>query len=352
MRQQPQADRPGPAQLPLGRRVFPPGHAQAAHQANYAGGYARLDRMERPGADAPATWSRRRSTTRSISASAAATTTRARPISRAAPRIDSFLCPSDTNAGSRLVPASTGTPNINSYRASIGTTSATDWTNARRPDRGAGYASCQPDPFNFIGGPPAAQPYATGLFCYWISYGINDAPTAPPTPSPSPSRWSATRPSVIRENNSVTGVTAAATAEGMDISGAPMASTDGRPPGLLAWPTRRAPNISNANGTRWAWGAASITMFHTIVPPNSNQYKWNSCRDQCGGCGPDDSIFSNAQSNHSGGCQRPVGRRQREVHQGFGQHADLVGPRHQGQWRGDQLRRLLIDRLFRAAVPL
>jgi len=44
-----------------------------------------------------------------------------------------------------------------------------------------------------------------------------------------------------------------------------------------------------------------MTLFNTIVTPNSQQYKWNSCRDQCPGCGPDDSLFSNAQSNHPGG---------------------------------------------------
>jgi prepilin-type processing-associated H-X9-DG protein len=60
-------------------------------------------------------------------------------------------------------------------------------------------------------------------------------------------------------------------------------------------------NISTANGSRWGWGATTMTLFHTIVPPSSPQYPWNSCRDSCGGCGPDDSIFSNAYSNHSGG---------------------------------------------------
>jgi len=107
--------------------------------------------------------------------------------------------------------------------------------------------------------------------------------------------------SVIRKNNSVTGVTAAQTAEAMDVSALPTATLTAA---LQACSTAYAANtnISNANGNRWAWGATSITMFHTIVPPNSNQYKWNSCRDQCAGCGPDDSLFSNAQSNHSGGC--------------------------------------------------
>ena len=44
-----------------------------------------------------------------------------------------------------------------------------------------------------------------------------------------------------------------------------------------------------------------MSLFHTIVTPNSKLYQWNSCRSSCGGCGPDDSSYSNAQSNHPGG---------------------------------------------------
>jgi len=65
---------------------------------------------------------------------------------------------------------------------------------------------------------------------------------------------------------------------------------------------RSGSNISTAKGQRWGWGAPTITMFNTIVPPNSNQYKWGACRPDCGGCGPDEGEFVNAQSNHSGGC--------------------------------------------------
>ena len=60
-------------------------------------------------------------------------------------------------------------------------------------------------------------------------------------------------------------------------------------------------NLSNANGCRWGWGALTMTLFHTIVTPNSKHYPWNSCRSSCGGCGPDDSSYCNAQSNHPGG---------------------------------------------------
>ena len=60
-------------------------------------------------------------------------------------------------------------------------------------------------------------------------------------------------------------------------------------------------NVTGTVGNRWGWGAMSETLFNTIVTPNAKQFPWNSCRNTCGGCGPDDSEFSNAQSNHPGG---------------------------------------------------
>ncbi|WP_165226712.1 DUF1559 domain-containing protein [Aquisphaera insulae] len=64
--------------------------------------------------------------------------------------------------------------------------------------------------------------------------------------------------------------------------------------------------LSN-RGNRWGWGAPGMTMFNTIVPPNSQQYNFGSCRYDCSGCGPDESTFSNANSNHSGGANFLMG---------------------------------------------
>ena len=55
-------------------------------------------------------------------------------------------------------------------------------------------------------------------------------------------------------------------------------------------------------GAYWAWGTPAMTMFQTVVPPNSSQYAWNSCRQDCPGCGVDSSHIVNATSNHPGGC--------------------------------------------------
>lgn len=59
--------------------------------------------------------------------------------------------------------------------------------------------------------------------------------------------------------------------------------------------------LTGTVGNRWGWGAMAQTLFNTIVTPNSKQVPWNSCRSSCTGCGPDDGMFSNAQSLHPGG---------------------------------------------------
>ena len=66
-------------------------------------------------------------------------------------------------------------------------------------------------------------------------------------------------------------------------------------------------NISSLQGQNWLYGDQAITLFNTVVPPNSNQYKWTSCRGNCAGCWPDGSQYVNAASNHSGGCNVLMG---------------------------------------------
>jgi prepilin-type N-terminal cleavage/methylation domain-containing protein/prepilin-type processing-associated H-X9-DG protein len=60
-------------------------------------------------------------------------------------------------------------------------------------------------------------------------------------------------------------------------------------------------NMAGNKGNAWGWGAPTMTMFTTIVPPNSQQYAWGACRYDCAGCGPDEAVFVNSQSNHPGG---------------------------------------------------
>jgi prepilin-type processing-associated H-X9-DG protein len=53
-----------------------------------------------------------------------------------------------------------------------------------------------------------------------------------------------------------------------------------------------------------------MSIFSTIVPPNSQTYKWGQCRYGCGGCPPystDHAHVTNATSNHPGGCNVLMG---------------------------------------------
>jgi prepilin-type N-terminal cleavage/methylation domain-containing protein/prepilin-type processing-associated H-X9-DG protein len=62
--------------------------------------------------------------------------------------------------------------------------------------------------------------------------------------------------------------------------------------------------VKQYDGQLWALGERGYTLFNTIVPPNSKQYPWRSCRlgGSCPGCAPEGSSFINASSNHPGGC--------------------------------------------------
>jgi prepilin-type N-terminal cleavage/methylation domain-containing protein/prepilin-type processing-associated H-X9-DG protein len=87
-----------------------------------------------------------------------------------------------------------------------------------------------------------------------------------------------------------------------------------------AWQTIRVSG-SNGSGTLgcnrgnyWGWGAEAMTLFNTIVPPNSTQYGWGYCRSGCNGCcggNPcylaDHSEIANANSQHPGGANVLLG---------------------------------------------
>jgi prepilin-type N-terminal cleavage/methylation domain-containing protein/prepilin-type processing-associated H-X9-DG protein len=62
--------------------------------------------------------------------------------------------------------------------------------------------------------------------------------------------------------------------------------------------------LKQDTGNIWALGGTGITLFNTIVPPNSKQYPWHTCRmgASCPSCAPSGSSFINASSNHPGGC--------------------------------------------------
>ena len=215
--------------------------------------------------------------------------------------ISVFLCPSDNNSSGAAKWQSswgnyTNPPGNNNYRGSVGTTSSNGSTVQ-------GYGSCQPDPLG-LGGYTGCTSSSTGVFTYWNSYGLRDitdgsSNTVAFTESLTGTPSGAT-PNT--RNNAVTGVTGAATYDAFDAS--TMLANGNLLLALNACTVayKSGTNVTNDNSVKWAWGAVGMTLFQTIVPPNSTQWAWNDCRTGCGGCSPDDSSYSNSQSNHPGGC--------------------------------------------------
>jgi prepilin-type N-terminal cleavage/methylation domain-containing protein/prepilin-type processing-associated H-X9-DG protein len=225
--------------------------------------------------------------------------------------ISSFACPSDTQVNFGGAPNSqistltawgnnSWPPNTNSYRGSIGTTTSVyGWA--------TGYATCQPDPFNLSGGGNPCTSDSTGMFTYWNCYGVRDCTDGTSNTVlyvESLVGVGSNNPIPSQRFNCIDNVTGAKTAEVHDASAvnyqtviipAIQACT------LAYQAGAGSPSLRSLPGNRWGWGAMSMTLMNTVVPPNSKNAPFNACRDSCPGCGCDDSIFSNAQSNHPGG---------------------------------------------------
>ncbi len=177
-------------------------------------------------------------------------------------KVNTFLCPSDGNAGGV-------SGNLNNYFGSSGTTGLT------------------------------AQNQTTGIFAFYTSYSIANVldgtsntvafsegltgPGGVPGPTRSISKQQAGEATFQDTNTTL-------------AAGTPAPGT--AVPAALAT-CNAATNTGSAKGLRWAGGSPGFTMFTTIVPPNSTQYKWGTCKS--GGGGIDEADYVNVQSNHSGG---------------------------------------------------
>jgi len=66
--------------------------------------------------------------------------------------------------------------------------------------------------------------------------------------------------------------------------------------------------MKDRGGWFWGIGERTFTLFNTVIPPNSKQAPWNHCYPGgCMSCVPNETSFSNAQSNHPGGCNFTMG---------------------------------------------
>jgi prepilin-type N-terminal cleavage/methylation domain-containing protein/prepilin-type processing-associated H-X9-DG protein len=209
-------------------------------------------------------------------------------------RITVFLCPSDPNAGSTSVLRTADNRNDVldlSYVASAGTT-----TNS---------------PNNTVPTMPWATQGSTGLFWWYISYGIQNVTDGTSnTVAFSEALVSnfggtnagATDNAGMSTNYGGTSTTGVAGAGGLaqqyDANQNPAAVIAGLQACTIAIQSRQG--LSNCRGIFWEVGSLGMTMFNTIAPPNSSQYNWGACRFTGGGY-PNDATFANANSLHPGG---------------------------------------------------
>ena len=158
---------------------------------------------------------------------------------------------------------------------------------------------------------PWATQGSTGLFWWYISYGIQNvtdgtsntiAYTEGLVSNFGGSNAAAVDNAGMSTNyggTSTSGVAGAGgAAQQYDANQNPAAIITGLQACTTAIQSRQG--LSNCRGIFWEVGSLGMTMFNTIAPPNSAQYNWGDCRYTGGGY-PNDATFANANSLHPGG---------------------------------------------------
>ncbi len=178
-------------------------------------------------------------------------------------RINSFLCPSDGNAGK---------VNINSYCASMG---ATTYNVNQR---------------------------TSGVFAYQTCYSIADITDGTSsTIAFSEALVGEESNAILKMGNSTGNAAGGGQAVNQYVlvaSMLPQVKQDLQT--CTGW--YMSGMVTGGRGTRWGWGSIGASLFNTVVPPNgAGTLKWGACRMDCCVNAIHDH-YTNATSNHSGGC--------------------------------------------------
>jgi prepilin-type processing-associated H-X9-DG protein len=186
-------------------------------------------------------------------------------------KVDLFLCPEDPNSGK---------PNLNSYYGSLGT--------------------------NF----QSEAHQTTGIFAYQTPYRVRDVADG--------------ESNTVAFAEGLSGNSRATRYRGNGVVNAGVKDSESGAAGRLTAETHTKElmhnlqacqdafqaigdggrSISGNRGQYWTWGTEGMSLFNTLVPPNSTRYGFNQCRYQCPGCVLNDADHSdvvNASSVHAGG---------------------------------------------------
>jgi prepilin-type N-terminal cleavage/methylation domain-containing protein/prepilin-type processing-associated H-X9-DG protein len=193
-------------------------------------------------------------------------------------KIAIFLCPSDPNGG-RV--------NDNCYYGSVGPTTNAGGDVPPRPAGGA----C----------PNFASP-TSGVFAFRLAYGIRDITDGSSNTIAFSEGLAGSSSQTVTPGNMIMGAGLSGSAYFLNATQNPTnVMADLQTCSNQYVPTNSG-NISVGHGHDWGIGGMGATLFNTIVPPNSTQYKWSACRTDCnGGCDGASMDYSNAQSYHPGG---------------------------------------------------
>ncbi len=198
--------------------------------------------------------------------------------------IKSYLCPSDPEVA-------TLRDNINSYYGCMGTTTLYQEGTTNLPPYQPG-----------IGGNPTTQQFqGNGVFFYAVSYGLNSMTDGSSnTIAFSESLAGNDQTTSSYKGNSITNVSTGDPSAVLSDARINLTAVNNAGAACSQALQANSGGIFGSTGSQWISGIMGYSLFNTIFPPGSTQYKFGGCKFRGSGVLEGVNIM-NAQSYHPGG---------------------------------------------------
>ena len=209
--------------------------------------------------------------------------------------LKTYLCPSDPNVA-------TLRDNINSYYGCMGTTTLYQ--------QGVSAPNLPPYPAGINGNPTSQSFQGTGVFFYVISYGLNSITDGSSNTIAFSESLAGNDQSNAYRGNSITNVTvgdpSAVLSDARTNITAVNAAALACAQSLQTQGATNSASVFGSTGSQWISGIMAYSLFNTIIPPSSPQFRFGGCKFR--GTGVLEGVnIMNSQSNHSGGCNFMMG---------------------------------------------